>query len=211
MDSTFNLESIYGDQRVPYSDEVAAKICKAAASGKTITDISKEEWSPARSTIYYWQSSHPEFAQQLSIALRIRAKIWIDELCDEFRDCETEAVDDCGEYGSKTVNLSARVALLDKKSGWLRWHAEKVGRDSSINDDFMHVTLSDGAPSDQLAEITQLVARGELGLAQAERLTALLARAVECVEIKELKVLLEQQIKINEAQNAKNGFEPSAY
>lgn len=51
--------------RVKYSQALAKTICAELEAGKSMAQVTRGSARPARTTLYYWRDTHPEFAQML--------------------------------------------------------------------------------------------------------------------------------------------------
>ncbi len=65
-----------------YSKEIGETICDRVISGRTLSDVSKDDDMPCRKTMYTWMRNHPEFDQMYQQARRILVEQWVDEIID---------------------------------------------------------------------------------------------------------------------------------
>jgi hypothetical protein len=93
-------------------EERRAELLARTAEGEPLTRITRDEAMPARSTVYEWTESDPEFALAFRIA-RARGVHALADQCLEIADTPaTTAV----EVSDKRVRIDTRMRLMAK---WL--------------------------------------------------------------------------------------------
>lgn len=65
-----------------YTDEIGDAICREIMSGLYLPTICRKDGFPARSLVYIWLGTHPEFEKKYAAACRARAYADADE-CEE--------------------------------------------------------------------------------------------------------------------------------
>lgn len=111
-----------------FSEELANRILHEVSEGKTILTISKEDWSPTRSTIYKWESERPEFSDNLAKAHRSQADHLVDELQQVSRDEDIDV---------------ARARLIVESNKWIATRRKRDAYGDKITNE---LTGKDGGP-----------------------------------------------------------------
>lgn len=121
---------------IPYSEDVALRICEQLGTGKTLKAICRGKGMPARSTVYAWLAEHTEFKTMFQAARDEHIDNEFDRLDDLVN--QKPPVDQYGRIDHGWVtNQRVKVAALQWKLSKLR------PREFS---DRMELTGAEGAP-----------------------------------------------------------------
>lgn len=104
-----------------FTKELADEICQEIASGKSLKRVCEAEKFPTRATIHNWllDATKPEFFDNYSQAVNIRAELMFDEL-EEVAESSIEAI--VGDDKSDGARVQARKLLVDTR----KWYLSKV-------------------------------------------------------------------------------------
>lgn len=102
-----------------YSPELASKICKQIALGKSLRSICREEDMPDLSTIYDWFPLYEEFTKQYEKACKDRAEAQYEDL----NEINEEAI----QYAkTNDFNVQAVMSAYKMKSDNMKWSMSKM-------------------------------------------------------------------------------------
>ncbi len=75
---------------VPYSPEIAAKICELLAQGEFVQDVAKLDGMPTVQAIWSWSWKHPEFYEALDKAREFGAHAMNYKLMEKIQDVKMD-------------------------------------------------------------------------------------------------------------------------
>lgn len=109
-----------GGRPTDYNNDLASKICKQLAMGKSLRAVCREDDSPDMSTIYDWLRIYPEFTNQYEQACQDRVEAQLEDL----NYMGDEALDYVKNNPDK--NTSAVVSAYKLKADNMRWTMSKI-------------------------------------------------------------------------------------
>ncbi len=93
-----------------YNPELADTICERIASGRTLSDVCRDEDMPKRQTVVEWTLKHKDFSDRYADARRKLLEHWADEVSDiADRDDESQ-----GGVARDRLRVDSRKWLLSK-------------------------------------------------------------------------------------------------
>lgn len=93
-------------------EERRAELLERTAAGEPLTRITRDEAMPARSTVYEWIETDPEFA----LAFRTARYRGVHALADQCLEIADEPATTAVEVSNKKVRIDTRLRLMAK---WL--------------------------------------------------------------------------------------------
>lgn len=106
-----------------YTPELAERICKLIADGKSIKTICDMEDMPCKRAVFSWLSKYPDFVKLYQIACEERAEAYVEEIIDIADDSSRDYVDD-GEGGMRVDHEHIQRSRL--RVDTRKWYAGKV-------------------------------------------------------------------------------------
>lgn len=102
-----------------YTPELASKICKQIALGKSLRSICREDDMPDISTIYDWFPLHEQFTKQYEKACQDRVEAQYEDL--------TEINEEAIQYAkTNDFNVQAVMTAYKLKADNMKWSMSKM-------------------------------------------------------------------------------------
>ena len=111
-----------------YTPELAAKVCAAISSGKTMRNLCSTTDMPAASTVYLWLDAHPDFSEQYARARLEAADALVEEILEISDDGTNDWMEvhdregDCVGYRVNGEHVQRSRLRVDSR----KWIASKL-------------------------------------------------------------------------------------
>lgn len=137
---------------ISFEDDQIKELLERTAKGEQLVKVCRDPRMPARSSVYSWIDSDPEFAGRFRAA---RAQ-GVHALAEECLDIADEPTKDAVEVANKRVRIDTRLRLAGK------WLASDYGDKIDVKHSGEVVNRHDlsGYSADELDALEKLVAKG---------------------------------------------------
>lgn len=127
-------------RKTDYTKKLAAEICEAIMSGKSLREICRGDGMPARSTVHKWLAERDDFSDQYARACDIRADVVFDEIfaiADTPVDGEKRKITSDGKEEITTGDMieHRRLQIDARKWALARMAPKKYGDKLDLNHD----------------------------------------------------------------------------
>ena len=139
---------------VPFSDEIAERICAEIAEGRSLRSVCLEDWAPNQRTVFRWlaDDDREAFRQQYARAREAQADAIFDEIIDISDDGSNDWMERRREDGSVDEVLNhEHISRSKLRVDARKWMAGKLA--PKKYGEKLDLTSSDGTMSPKPTKI----------------------------------------------------------
>lgn len=186
------------DHHTEAKEALKSNILTLLKSGMTILDVSKQPDTCSRAEIYNMKYDCSKFMQDVAKAEAegcearidtVESKLNIDNIQSEFETHDKDG-------NAIIINRTAHVQALKLYADHQKWHISQKTNKFDDDKPIVFELAKKSSPEKQLEQVLELASTGKINLTQAERISSIIYKRMELLELPKLIQKIEEHEKL---------------